>query len=127
MANLVTVEADAILDATSGESAYTAPTTPIKVALNTAVGSATAAGTEVTGGSYARQTITFSAAASGSITSNVTLTYTSMPACTVTSIDEWDSAATPVRRWWGALTASKTVNAGDTFSIASGAYTKSLS
>ncbi len=127
MANLVTVEANALLDATSGEATYTNPTTPIKVALDTAVGSASAAGTEVTGGSYARQTITFAAASAESISSNVALTYTSMPACTVTSVDEWDSAATPIRRWWGSLTASKTVNSGDTFSIASGSYTKTLS
>lgn len=127
MANLVTVEANAILGATSGQAAYVAPTTPIKVALATATGTASAAGTEVTGGSYARQTITFAAAAGGSITSNVVLTYTNMPACTVTGVDEWDSAGTPVRRWFGALSASKTVNAGDTFSIASGSYTKTLS
>jgi hypothetical protein len=127
MANLVTVEANALLGATSGQAAYVAPTAPVKVALVTATGTASAAGTEVTGGSYARQTITFAAAAGGSITSNVALTYTNMPACTVTGVDEWDSAGTPIRRWFGALSASKTVNAGDTFSIASGSYTKTLS
>jgi autotransporter translocation and assembly factor TamB len=127
MANLVTVEANAILNASSGQATYTATVAPIKVALATATGTATVAGTEVTGGSYARQTITFAAAAGGSISSNVALTYTSMPACTVTGVDEWDSAGTPVRRWFGALSASKTVNAGDTFSIASGSYTKTLS
>ena len=127
MANLVAVEANAILAASSGQAAYTAPTTPITVALVTVIGSATAAGTEVTGGSYARQSITFAAAASESISSNVTLTYSSMPACTVVGVDEYDSATTPVRRWWGPLTASKTVNAGDTLTIASGSYTKSLS
>jgi len=127
MANLVTVEANALLGASSGQAAYTNPTAPIKVALVTATGTATAAGTEVTGGSYARQTITFAAPAGGSISSNVALTYTNMPACTVTGVDEYDSAGTPVRRWFGALSASKTVNAGDTFSIASGSYTKTLS
>lgn len=127
MANLVSVEANALLAASSGQTAYTNPTSPIKVALDTTVGSATAAGTEVTGGSYARQTITFAAASAESISSNVALTYTSMPACTVTSVDEFDSAGTPVRRWWGSLSASKTVNAGDTFSIASGSYTKTMS
>lgn len=127
MGNLVTVEANAILDASSGEATYVNPTTPIKVALDTVTGSATAAGTEVTGGSYARQSITFAAASAESITSNVALTYSSMPACTVTGVDEYDSAGTPVRRWWGNLAASKTVNSGDTFSIASGSYTKTLS
>lgn len=127
MANLVQVEANKILDASSGTAAYTAPTTPIKVALVTATGTATAAGTEVTGGSYARQTVTFAAAATGGNSSNVALTYTSMPAATITGVDEYDSAGTPVRRWFGALSASKTTNSGDTFTIASGSYSKTLS
>ena len=127
MANLVTVEANAILEASSGKTSYPNPTTPIKVALVTATGSASAAGTEVTGGSYARQTVTFAAASAGAIASNVALTYTNMPAATVTGVDEFDSAGTPVRRWFGALTASKTTNAGDTLTIASGSYSKTLS
>lgn len=127
MANLVSVEANALLGASSGQAAYVNPTAPIKVALVTTTGTASAPGTEVTGGSYARQTITFAAPSGGAISSNVALTYTAMPACTVTGVDEWDSAGTPIRRWFGALSASKTVNAGDTFSIASGSYTKTLS
>jgi hypothetical protein len=130
MANLVTVEANAILEASSGKTSYPNPTGPIKVALDTATGTASAAGTEVTGGSYARQTITFAAAAAGAIASNVALTYTNMPAeggSGVTGVDEFDSTGTPIRRWFGALTASKTTNAGDTFTIASGSYTKTLS
>jgi hypothetical protein len=127
MANLVTVEANSLLAASSGQTAYPAVTSPVKVALVTVTGTATSAGTEVTGGSYGRQTITFAAASGGSITSNLALTYSTMPACTVTGVDEWDSAGTPVRRWFGNLSASKTVNAGDTFSIASGSYTKTLS
>lgn len=108
-------------------SAYTPPYGPIKVALNSAVGSATSAGTEISGGSYARQPLYMAAAASEANTSNTALTYTNMPAVTVTSIDEFDSAGTPVRRWWGNLSASKTTNAGDTFSIASSSYSKTLS
>lgn len=127
MANLVSTEANALLAATSGQAAYTAPTAPVKVALDTAVGTSTTAGTEVTGGSYARQNAAFAAPSGESITTSAAMTYTSMPSCTVTAVDEWDSAATPVRRWFGPLTASKVVNAGDTFSIAAGSYTKTLS
>ena len=127
MANLVSVEANALLAASSGQAVYVNPTAPIKVSLATATGTASAPGTEVSGGSYARQTITFAAPSGGSITSNVALTYTAMPACTVNGVDEWDSAGTPVRRWFGNLSAPKTVNAGDTFSIAAGSYTKTLS
>lgn len=127
MSNVVTVEANAILEASSGKTAYPNPTSPVKVALVTATGSASAAGTEVTGGSYARQTITFAAASAGSIASNVAQTYTNMPAATVTGVDEYDSAATPIRRWFGNLSTPKTTNAGDTLTIASGSYTKTLS
>lgn len=129
MANLVTTEANNILNATSGQATFTAVSGGVgtqKVALVTTTGTAAAAGTEVTGGSYARQTITFAAASAGSIASNLALNYTSMPACTVTGVDEYDANGT-TRRWFGNLSASKTVNAGDTFSIASGSYTKTLS
>lgn len=130
MANLVAVEAGALLAVSSGQAAYTAPTTPMKVALVSTTGTATAAGTEISGGSYGRQTITFAAPVTTSspatITSNVALTYTNMPAVTVTGVDEFDSAGTPIRRWFGALSASKTTNAGDTLTIASGSYSKTL-
>lgn len=47
---------------------------------------------EVTGGSYARQAITFGAAASKSITSSNTVDFTGMPAATVTHLGIWDAA-----------------------------------
>jgi hypothetical protein len=129
MANLVQAEANALLAASSGQTAYPAVTAPIKVALVTVIGTATAPGTEVLpgGNAYARQTITFAAASGGSITSNLLMTWTNMPPVTVVGVDEYDSAGTPIRRWFGLLSASKAVNAGDTFSIASGSYTKTLS
>jgi hypothetical protein len=131
MANLVTTEANNLLNASSGQAAFAAVSGGVgtqKVALATGTSSAASAGTEVTGGAgpYARQSITFAAASAGSISSNIALTYSGMPACTVLGVDEYDANGT-TRRWFGALTASKTVNAGDTFSIASGSYTKTLS
>lgn len=127
MAALVTVEANALLEASSGKTAYTNPTGAIKVDLLTATGSASAAGTSATGGGATKQTITFASASAGSIASNVALTWTAVNAQTFTGVDEWDSAGSPIRRWWGALSASKTANAGDTVTIASGSYTKTLS
>jgi hypothetical protein len=131
VANLVQAEANAILNVSSGQAAYTAPTTPIKVRLMTANGTATSAGTEVTNGggsTYAPQTITFSAASAGSITNSGALNFTNMPgATTVVGVEEWDSLGTPVRRWFGALTASKATNLGDTFTINASSYTKTLS
>lgn len=124
--NVVTAEGNRLLDASLGTTAYTAPTTPMKLALETATGTNAAAGTEVTGGSYARQTITFNAASGGSATNSNSITYTSMPAATVTGVEIYDSAGTPRREWVGALTASKTVAAGDSLSFAAASVTVTL-
>lgn len=115
-----------LLDALVGTSAYTV-TTPVKLALMTANGSDSAPGTEVTGGSYARQTIAFDAAASGSISNNAAISFTGMPACTVVGIEIWDNAGSPKRLAYGPLTASRTVSAGDTVQFASSSVTLSLS
>lgn len=104
----------------------TAPTTPLKVALVTANGSDTAAGTEVTGGSYARQTITVAAAVNGATSNSADLVFTDMPAATVVGVEIWDSAGTPVRLWYGPLTASRTVAAGDELRITAGQLSLSL-
>jgi hypothetical protein len=108
-----------VLDWTMGNSA-TAPTAPMKLALLTATGSDSSAGTEVTGGSYARQTVTVAAASSGATSNGSDVSFTVMPACTITGWAIYDSAGTPFRWWHGALTASKTVNAGDTVTILAG-------
>jgi len=115
-----------LLDALVGTSSYSV-TTPIKLALMTANGSDSAAGTEVTGGSYARQTIAFDAASSGSIDNNAAISFTGMPSCTVVGIEIYDSAGSAKRLAYGALTASRTVTSGDTVQFASGAITLSLS
>lgn len=125
--NLVTTEANRLLDASLGTAAYAAPTTPMKLALATSASSASAAGTEVTGGSYARQNVAFSAASAGATANTGAVTYTNMPATTVTHVDLYDSAGSPRRGWFGALTASKTTAAGDTLSFAIGAITVAMS
>lgn len=107
-ANLVQAEATRLLDASLGATTYTAPTTPMKLVLVTVIGSATAAGTEVTGGSYARQTIAMSAGANTAV-----ITFSAMPACTVVGLEIWDSAVSPRRAWWGPLAVDKAVLAGD--------------
>lgn len=100
-------------------------TTPMKARLMTANGSDSANGTELgTSGGYTAlgATITFgSVAASGSISNTVAVTWTNMPATTIVGLEIWDSTGTPVRIWWGALAASKTVASGDTFEFAIGA------
>ncbi|GAA2192737.1 phage tail fiber protein [Streptomyces bangladeshensis] len=104
----------------------TAPTAPLKVALVTANGDETTAGTEVTGGGYARQTLSVGAAVAGATSNSADLVWTNMPAATVVGIEVWDSAGTPVRLWYGPLTVSRTVAAGDELRLVAGALTFSL-
>lgn len=131
MAGLSQAHANAILDASLDGGAVTLSTSSIKCRLMTANGSATSNGTELsTSGGYTSgtgaPTVTFASAASGSKASNSAVTVTNMPATTIVGVELWDSAGTPARKWWGALSANKTTNSGDTFSIASGSLTASL-
>lgn len=206
MANIVTVEANAILGASVAGSAYPAVVKPVNLALNisTGLGSASSVGTEPTntgGSTYARQDTTTSTVwgspSGGSITnSSNPSSFTNMPACTIGGIELYDSTprtvtdgvitnlsttvtsatanftssdvgqklsgtgipsnttiasltnsttvvlsaaatasntgvtfniVTPVRRWFGALTANKTVNAGDTVTFATSSISITLS
>lgn len=119
MASLTDTAENRVLDWLTGNPT-TAPTAPLKVALLTANGSDSAAGTEVTGGSYARQTVTFDVAASGATANTSLIRFTGMPTCTVTGAAIYDSAATPVRWFHGALAAPKTLTSGDVFEFAVG-------
>lgn len=124
MANLVSVEATALLNASFGKVTYPAPTTPMMLRLLTAVGDATTPGTEVVnsgGSTYAPQNLStaLANASSGSITNSAAVvTFTNMPPATVTGVAIWDSSGTPVRKWFGALTAAKSTGQGDTLSFA---------
>lgn len=108
-------------------SSTTAPTLPLQVALVTAAGDDATAGTEVTGGSYTRKTVTVAAASGGSVSSSADLVWTGMPAGTIVGWEIWDSAGTPVRWWYGPLDASKTLALNDEFKVAAGGLTLSIS
>ena len=104
----------------------TRPTTPLKLKLMTANGSDASAGTELgTSGGYTAggATIVFGAASSGSVANNADVSWTNMPATTIVGVEVWDTAGSPVRLAYGALTASKTTNSGDTFTVATGVLT----
>ena len=90
-------------------------TTPIKLALHTGDPGEDGTANEVTGGSYSRQTITFAAASGGSMAMSGTVSFTAMPAATVSHVSLWDSSGTPKCLYVGALSASKAVGAGDTY------------
>lgn len=108
-------------------TATTAPTLPLRMALVTAAGTDSTAGTEVTGGSYSRQTLAVAAAVNGAVTNSADLSFTGMPASTVVGWEIWDSAGTPVRWTYGPFDAPKTLAAGDEFKVVAGAWTFSAS
>ena len=115
---------------------YTAPTTLyIGLFKNTSGNAATnlEAGTltdEVSGGSYARKTVTFGAAnaTTGVIATNATVTFDEASATwgTITHVAIMDALTSGNVLFWGAVTTSKLIEAGDTFQITSGSLTITL-
>lgn len=103
------------------------PPTAVHVALFTSATSDAGAGTEVTGGGYARQPITFTAPTDGVSANSADISFTNMPAGTVTHIAIMDAATAGNMLFHGPLAAGKTVNTGDTLTIAAGDLTASLS
>lgn len=107
---------------------FTKPTV-LGIALFTAAPSDSGGGTEVSGGSYARVNVApldanWSGASSTSgLTDNVAaITFPTATGSwgTITHVGIFDATTTGNLLFWGALTASKTVGSGDTFSIAIG-------
>lgn len=115
-----------LLDAVFNQASYTPAA--LYLALHTADPLDDGSGAEVSGGSYARQVCTssFATAASGSVSSNADISFTSMPATTVTHVAIWDAATAGNMLWRATLDASKTTNSGDTFTVSSGNLTFTL-
>lgn len=126
MGAIPTTTANKLVDHLNAVASFTEPTSPLKLRLMTANGSASTAGTEVTGGSYASQSITMGSSASGTAANTNAITFSGMPACTVVGVEIWDSSGTPQRLWWGATTSSQPFNAGNTGTVAVGAITTTL-
>ncbi len=123
--NLTDAVETAALDWINGIGTPVRPVAPLRVRLMTANGTDATAGTEVaTGGGYtagAGKDATLGAATAGAASNTGAVSFTNMPrAETIVGLEVWDSAATAVRVWYGALAVSKAVAAGDTFTIAIG-------
>lgn len=118
-----------VLDWLMTTGAATRPTAWF-VALYTAAPSDSGGGTEVTLGGYTRKSVTFNAAASpGGTTSNSTVvTWTAAGANfgSVTHVGIFDASTAGNLLWQGSLSASKTVNDGDTIQFSAGNLTLAL-
>lgn len=118
-----------VLKATTGQTTTVLTTTPITpyIALFTTTPTDSTAGTEVSGGSYARvsSATKWATPSAGSVSTNATVTFTTATADwgVVTGFGVMTASTAGTLLMWGALTASKTVSNGDTASFASGALT----
>jgi len=85
-------------------------------------------GGEVSGGSYARQAITWSAAADGQIVNSALITFptATAPWGTVTHMGIYDALAAGNLLWYGAVTVSKLITTGDTAKVQTGALVVTL-
>lgn len=134
MAGLPQAEATRLVNAWMGEATYPATTAPVRLRLATTIGTSSTAGTEVTnsgGSTYASQDLSaaLGTTSNGVLTNTGTVNFTNMPTISspgVQSVEVVDSAGSPVRKAFGALTAAKVTALGDAISFAPGALTFSL-
>lgn len=118
---------NALLDHVLKNTAYTQPTN-LYVGLYTSSPADDDSGTEVSGGSYARQTASFAAASGGSCSTDATITFPAATANwgTITHVSIHDASSAGNLLFHGAVTSSKTIESGDTFQISSGNLTITL-
>lgn len=124
---------DALLDGSATGTLALGPasarvnyTLPLKVRLTTTLCTAGAVGTEVTGGSYAAQSMSgqMSAASAASKTNSGAFTFSAMPACTWADVYISDSTGTPkLMEFKGTPSLAKTINSGDTALIPASSLT----
>ena len=127
MAEMSNFLENALVNATLRNTTYTSPAT-VYVALFTTDPTDAASGTEVSGGSYARTSVTFAAPSNGASASNADCTF---PTCTstwgtVSHIGIFDASTSGNLLYHTPLDTSKTIETGDIFKIASGSLTVTL-
>lgn len=118
-----------ILNLVLKNTSYTPPAT-VYLSLHTADPTDVGNGAEVTptGTAYARQVATFGTVANGSVTNATDILFPVATANygTVSHIALWDASSAGNMLFSGSLAASKTINNGDQFKIASGNLTITL-
>jgi hypothetical protein len=116
-----------VIDHMLRNQAFTPPAT-VYVGLYTVAPTDAGGGTEVSGGSYARQAVTLAAASAGATQNSADITFPTATADwgTIVAAGLFDAASAGNLLAWNNLTASKTVNSGDTFKITAGSLTISV-
>lgn len=115
---------NALTDHLLGTATFTSPTT-VYLALYTNNPGEGNTGTEVTGGSYARQSITFGAAVGGTASNNADVQFPTATASwgTVTHWGLFDAATGGNFLFYSTFDVNKPVTSGDVFYVQSGELT----
>jgi hypothetical protein len=121
MAEMSNFLENALINATLRNTTYTSPAT-VYVSLWTSDPTDAGSGTEVSGGSYARTSVTFGAPSNGVSTNSADVTFPQATASwgTVGWIGINDASTSGNLLYHTALDTSKTIDTGDIFKIASG-------
>ena len=127
MAEMSNYLENALINATLRNTSYTTPTT-VYLALYTSDPTDADAGTEVSGTSYARQSITFGSPSNGVTTNSAAIEFPQAGGSwgTVTHVGIRDASTSGNLLYHTALDASKTIATGDVFRIASGSLSVTL-
>lgn len=128
MAEMSNYLENALINATLRNTSYTSPTT-VYVGLYTSNPTDADTGTEVTGGSYARQSVTFGAPSNGVSTNSAAIEFPQATASwgTVAYIGIKDALTGGNLLYHTALDTSKTIDTGDIFKISIGSLSVTLS
>jgi len=127
MAEMSNYLENALINVTLRATAYTAPTT-VYLALYTTDPTDADTGTECTGTSYARQSITFGAPSNGVSTNTAAIEFPQAGGAwgTITHIGIRDALTTGNLLYHSPLDASKTIATGDVFRVAVGSLSVTL-
>jgi hypothetical protein len=127
MAEISNYLEDALINGTLRGTTFTAPAA-VYVSLHTADPTDAGTGTEVSGGSYIRQAATFGAPSDGVSTTTADITFPQATGNwgTIGWIGIWDADTSGNMLYHTALDASKAIDTGDIFKIATGSLTVTL-
>jgi hypothetical protein len=127
MAEMSNYLENALINVTLRATAYTAPTT-VYLALYTTDPTDADTGTECTGTSYARQSITFGAPSNGVSTNTAAIEFPQAGGAwgTITHIGIRDASTAGNLLYHSPLDASKTIATGDVFRVAVGSLSVTL-
>lgn len=127
MAEMSNYLENALINVTLRATSYTAPTT-VYVALYTTDPTDADTGTECSGTSYARQSVTFGAPSNGVTTNSAAVEFPQAGGSwgTIAFIGIRDASTAGNLLYHTALDASKTIETGDVFRIASGSLSVTL-